>query len=291
MGRMNPSPTITLLTDFGLQDAYVGVMKGVLLRLCPRARLADLTHDIAPQNVRQAAYTLWSAYRYFPPNTVFLVVVDPGVGTPRAPIAVATSHGHFVAPDNGVLSYTLRELEVHHVACLDNATYHLQPTSRTFHGRDIFSPAAAYLACGVPLTELGTPQTDWQQLAPPILHAEGALLRGEVLHIDHFGNVITSLGRMDWVDMHTLRLTPAFGVKTAPSLGFSAQRCTVTVGGHALHGVQSTYGAVPVGTLAALVGSSGMLEIGVNQGNAAQRLGVTLGDEVTLTLHADRPKT
>ncbi len=287
MGHMNAQPTIMLLTDFGLQDAYVGVMKGVLLRLCPRARQADLTHAIAPQNVRQAAYTLWSAYRYFPPDTVFLVVVDPGVGTSRAPIAVQTSHGHFVAPDNGVLSYTLRELEVRRVVRLDNPTYHLQPTSRTFHGRDIFSPAAAYLACGVPIAELGTSQDGWQQLAPPILHAEGALLRGEVLHIDHFGNVITSIGRLDWTNVHTLHLTPAFGVDTASALDFSAQRCTVTVGGRALHGVQPTYGAVSVGTLAALVGSSGMLEIGVNQGHAAQTLGVTLGDEVTLTLHAD----
>ncbi len=285
---MNTSPTITLLTDFGLQDAYVGVMKGVLLSLCPRAHLVDLTHAVAPQNVRQAAYTLWSATRYFPPHTIFLVVVDPGVGTSRAPIAVETSHGYFVAPDNGVLSYALRESEVRRVVRLDNAAYHLQPTSRTFHGRDIFSPAAGYLAAGVPIAELGTAQDDWQQLAPPILHAEGALLRGEVLHMDHFGNVITSIGRLDWLDGHTLHLTPAFGVSTATPLDFSAQRCTVTLGGRALHGVQPTYGAVAVGTLTALVGSSGMLEIGVNQGNAAQTLGVTLGDEVTLTLHAER---
>ena len=287
MGRMNTPPTITLLTDFGLQDAYVGVMKGVLLRLCPDARLADLTHAVAPQNVRQAAYTLWSAYRYFPLHTVFLVVVDPGVGTSRAPVAVATSHGYFVAPDNGVLGYVLREVDVRQVVRLDNVDYHLHPTSRTFHGRDIFSPAAAYLACGVPITELGTPQDDWQQLAPPILHAEGALLRGEVLHIDHFGNVITSIGRLDWTDAHTLHLSPAFGVRTASALDFSAQYCTVTAGGRALHGVQPTYGAVPVGALTALVGSSGMLEIGVNQGHAAQTLGVALGDPITLTLHAE----
>ncbi len=287
MGRMNAQPTIAILTDFGLQDAYVGVMKGVLLRLCPSARLADLTHAILPQNVRQAAYTLWSAYRYFPPQTVFLVVVDPGVGTPRAPIAVQTAQGCFVAPDNGVLSYALRELEVRAAVRLENPTYQLQPTSHTFHGRDIFSPAAAYLACGVPIAELGPPLENWQQLPPPTLRAENGLLRGEVLHIDRFGNVITSIGRLSWKDAHTLHLAPAFGAQTAPALDFSAQRCAVRFRGHTLQGVQPTYGAVPVGTLTALVGSSGMLELGINQGNAARALGAALGDEVTVALRAE----
>ncbi len=195
---MNPTPAIALLTDFGLTDAYVGTMKGVMLSICPAARLIDLTHAVEPQNIRQAAYLLLTAYRYFPPQTVFLVVVDPGVGTARQPIAVETDHGFYVAPDNGVLSYVLSQVQIRQQVILQNPAYQLPAASQTFHGRDIFSPAAAHLANGVPITDLGPAVARIERLPDPLLKISAEQVCGEVLHIDHFGNVITSIGRLIW---------------------------------------------------------------------------------------------
>ena len=279
---------IALLTDFGLSDAYVGIMKGVMLSICPTARLIDITHDIAPQNVRQAAYVLMTAYRYFPPNTVFLIVVDPGVGTAREPVAVETDHGVFVAPDNGVLSYVLAEREVRRSVILQNPTYQLSGVSQTFHGRDIFSPAAAHLANNIPMDELGSALPDLVRLDTPRLDVEtthGTIqIHGEVLHIDHFGNVITSIGQMNWRDEQTLQLAPRFGKSNQNLPSVIAERCQVTIGEQTLSPIRSTYGAVPPGTLMPLIGSSGHLEIGMNQGNAALTIQAALGDAVTVTV-------
>ncbi|MBN2303201.1 MAG: SAM-dependent chlorinase/fluorinase [Anaerolineae bacterium] len=275
--------TIALLTDFGLSDSYVGVMKGVMLSICPSARLIDLTHAIQPQNIRQAAYVLLTAYRYFSPDTVFLIVVDPGVGTPREPIAVQTHHGIYVAPDNGVLSYVLAHLEIERAVMLHNPDYHLPGISHTFHGRDIFSPAAAHLANGTPITELGPPINNLITLNTPVLAITSPRhICGEVLHIDHFGNIITSIGFLAWTTPDTLELTPQFGQNHPTLPAFRANDWHIIVGSQQLKGIRRSYGAVPPGTLAALVGSSGQLEIGVNQGSAAQALGVTLGDPVAL---------
>lgn len=279
---MNTTPLIAILTDFGLSDAYVGTMKGVALSICPPAQLVDLTHAIQPQNVRQAAYVLLTAYRHFPPHTVFLVVIDPGVGTDREPIAVATDHGMYVAPNNGVLSYVLPNLGVQHAVVLQNDAYTQPGRSATFHGRDIFSPAAAYLARGVPITEFGPTVPELVVLPDPRLEIGPQRITGEVLHIDHFGNVITSIGQLQWTAPDALELVPQFGPDRAVVRPVDAARSRITAGAHTLDAIHRTYGAVPPGSMTALVGSSGQLEIGVNQGSAAQQLGAALGDTITL---------
>lgn len=277
---MPTQPLIALLTDFGLEDAYVGVMKGVMLGICPSAQLVDLSHAVAPQDVRGAAYLLLTAYRYFSPDTVFLVVVDPGVGTARAPIAVETDYGRYVAPDNGVLSYALAQVRIRRAVRLENPRYARPEISRTFHGRDIFSPAAAHLACGLPLDRLGPPVGDLVRLPAPRLTVGARAIQGEVLHADHFGNVITSIGRLAWLDDRTLRLTPQFGEDLPRDL--AAAECGLTVAGHALTGIHPTYGAAAPGDALLLVGSSGQLEIGINQGSAARAFGLKPGDALAL---------
>ncbi len=277
-------PIIALLTDFGLADAYVGIMKGVMLGVCPTARLVDLTHDIQPQNVRQAAYVLLTAYRFFPPDTVFLVVVDPGVGTARAPIAVETAYGRFVAPDNGVLSYVLQETPPRQVVTLTERRFHLPEVSQTFHGRDIFSPVAAHLAQGTPLTAFGPLRENLVTLPPPRLSGDAGQIVGEVLHIDRFGNLITSIGRLTWENEERLQFSPRFGAQINVSVALAATACRVQIGGYHAGPIRRTYGAVPAGEVAALVGSAGQLEIGVNQGNAADLLGAAIGDPVVLHL-------
>ncbi|NDJ76310.1 MAG: SAM-dependent chlorinase/fluorinase [Chloroflexi bacterium] len=279
---MNKPSIIAVLTDFGLSDAYVGTMKGIVLSLCPTARIVDLTHDIRPQNVKQAAYVLLTAYRFFPPGTVFLVVVDPGVGTQRKPIAVQTDRGLFVAPDNGVLSYVLSVVELQAAVVLDNSDYHLPDVSATFHGRDLFSPVAAHLANGMRLESLGSALDQLKHLPEPLLEVALPDIRGEVLHTDHFGNIITSIGHLRWIGADRLQLIPEFGPDQAACYELDAAACRVTVGSHTLHRIRTTYGAVPVQRLTSLVGSSGQLEIGMNRGKAARTLAVSIGDSITL---------
>jgi len=278
---MNKIPIIALLTDFGLSDAYVGTMKGVMLAICPTAHLVDISHAVQPQNVRQAAYVLLTAFRHFPPDTIFLIVVDPGVGTAREPVAVQTNHGIFVAPDNGVLTFVLPHVKVQQTAILKNPAYRLPTASQTFHGRDIFSPAAAHLATGVPVDALGPALPALKQLPEPCLDIAPAHIHGEVLHIDHFGNIITSIGQLVWTTSDTLELDPQFGPRTSSPRTLYAT-CRVTIGNQMLETIRMTYGDVSPGTLTALVGSSGQLEIGMNQGNAAQALDVLIGDTVSV---------
>jgi S-adenosylmethionine hydrolase len=282
---MKPYPIITLLTDFGLSDAYVGTMKGVILSICPEARLIDLTHAIQPQNVRQAAYVLLTAFRHFPPHTIFLVVVDPGVGTARDPIAVATDHGIFVAPNNGVLSFVLRHVQVSHSAVLQNPEYRLEVVSQTFHGRDIFCPAAAHLANQVAVTAFGPPPAELVTLPDPHLTITPSQIRGEVLHVDHFGNIVTSIGRLEWTGPDTIHLEPQFGRDhdLLPPL-LDVARCTVTIKDQTIPAIHKTYDDVSPGTLTALIGSAGQLEIGVNQGSAAECLAASIGDPVAVNM-------
>jgi S-adenosyl-L-methionine hydrolase (adenosine-forming) len=277
------NPTIALLTDFGTEDIYVGVMKGVIRGICPQARLLDITHAIEPQHVRRAAFALLNAYRYFPAGTVFLVVVDPGVGGPRMPVAVRAGDYFFVAPDNGILSYALATLESSKVAALSNPAYQLRQVSNTFHGRDIFAPAAAHLANGVALEVLGEMYDRLVQLPTPAFSVEGRRVTGEVLDIDRFGNVITSIGHLRRVTPERLTLKPVFG-QGAPSVPVRATDAVVTVHNHVLRSICSTYGEVPRGELLALVGSNSYLELASNQGNAAQRLDVEIGDRVELEI-------
>lgn len=283
---MEQRPLVTLMTDFGTADGYVGTMKGVILGIVPGARLVDISHQIAPQNVRQAAYVLYTAYPFFPQHTVHLVVVDPGVGSARRPIALHTPVGTFVGPDNGVLSYVMARERVGAIVELAAPRYRLSQVSHTFHGRDIFAPAAAHLAAGVPIAALGPPVHDPVLIPPPRLETIPGGLVGEVMHADHFGNVITSLGLLEW-EGDALALAPAFGQagdKAHVPERFEAKNVVVEVVGREIAGVCRTYADVEPGQVLALVGSEGHLEIAVREGNAAQRLGLQPGERVIVRL-------
>ncbi|MGD2145658.1 MAG: SAM-dependent chlorinase/fluorinase [Anaerolineae bacterium] len=284
---MSTQSIITLTTDFGVADGYVGTMKGVILDVAPSTQLVDITHEIAPQNVRQTAYVLYTACPFFPPHAVHLVVVDPGVGSLRRPIAARSTWGLFVGPDNGVFSYVLAAGDVgqavgQEVVELADPRYRLSHVSHTFHGRDIFAPAAAHLAAGVPLEQLGPPVSDPVLLPLPRLELGRHVIRGEVLHADHFGNVITSIGRLLWVQ-GDLALEPVFQEAVGPEIRFGAGSALVTVGGQEIARLHRTYADVEHGQLLALVGSEGHLEIAVREGSGADELGLKPGDPVELS--------
>jgi S-adenosylmethionine hydrolase len=276
------SGLIALLTDFGITDTYVGVMKGVMLRIAPQVQFVDLTHAVQPQNVRQAAFALLNSYRFFPPETLFLVVVDPGVGSTRKPIAARTEDYLFVAPDNGVLSYALHEAETVQVVELNNSDYHLANVSGSFHGRDIFAPGAAHLAAGVPLDKLGTLLEQLVLLPEPTLQVEGKRITGEVMHVDHFGNIITSIGLLRWGAPGRLTLNTRFG--DSLSLPIPAVASVITVGKQIIYGIQRSYAEVGRGDALVLVGSSGYLELSVTQGSLAGRIGSQIGDRVEVQI-------
>ncbi len=256
------TPAITLLTDFGDQDGYVGVMKGVIVGICPTVRILDLTHAVPPQNIAAARFTLLQTYRYFPPGTIHTVVVDPGVGTARRAIAVQTATGYFVGPDNGVLSGVLEEEEAIAAVALTCPAYWRTPQpSPTFHGRDIFAPVAAHLAAGVPLAALGPAiaPAGLLRLTLPTPQITDTLMIGHVQHVDYFGNLITTL-KGD-------RLA-------ARSWQLQVGQITMPVG--------QTYGDVPIGHAIAIVGSHGWVEIAVNGSSAQARLRLRVGDEIRL---------
>lgn len=256
---------ITLLTDFGDRDAYVGILKGVIARLNPTVSLIDLTHQIPPQDILAARFNLLNSYAYFPPGTVHLVVVDPGVGTHRRAIAVEFGRGFLVGPDNGVLSGVLQQETVITGVELTNPRYWLTPNpSQTFHGRDIFAPVAAYLARGIPLHDLGQPLDPTTLAASPL--SSGQLTEadgnGVIQYIDHYGNLIANIPAPPW-DRWTVRVQLPNG---QPRILEN----------------QPTYGAVSPGSLLTLAGSHGWIEIAINGGSAAQALGVRVGDAVTV---------
>ncbi len=269
---------IALLTDFGTTDTYVGVMKGVMLGICPDAQLIDLMHAIEPQNVKQAAFVLLNGSRYFPAGTTFLVVVDPGVGSSRKAIAMRVGDYTFIAPDNGVLSYVVRELGAAQAFELSDPAYWLSGTSTTFHGRDIFAPAAAHAAAGVALKQFGEVVSDPVMLDDPMVDVSEMQIKGEVLHIDHFGTAVTSVGLLKWSAPAQLTLDPCFGVEQ--SLSFAMQNAVVRVSDQTLNGIKHTYAEAARGEALALVGSSGYLELSINQGSFAAQFGVRIGDKV-----------
>jgi len=256
-------PIITLTTDFGQADGYAGAMKGIILGICPEANVVDISHEIRPQAVRQAAYVLSTVTPHFPTGTVHLVVVDPGVGSDRRPIAVRCGRATFVAPDNGVLSLALA-LDPPQAAVQLRAE---QPISATFHGRDLFAPAAARLACGRELAQMGEPISPAGLASLPDLgpqrQSDGSWL-GQIVHVDRFGNLISDIA------------VPASGERSAER----DSRAAVWVGKERIAGVIRTYSEVAPGALVAYVGSSGQVEIAVRDGSAAARLGVGVGDAV-----------
>ncbi|NWG10082.1 MAG: SAM-dependent chlorinase/fluorinase, partial [Nitrososphaerales archaeon] len=248
----------------------------------PATPLIDLTHAIAPQNVRQAAFVLWTAYRYFPADTVFLVVVDPGVGSARHPVAVDTAQGRFVGPDNGVFSEVLTELGAWRAVAIEPERLGLPEPSGTFHGRDVFAPAAARLACGDPIAALGSPVEKLVMLEPPRLVLTHHTIEGEVIYVDHFGNAVTSIGRCFWHQEGLIRLQPRLK-PDAPSIVFPAA-AVVRAGSRTFQGIARTYTQVPPGQPTPLINSAAQLEIAVNQGNAQQTLGLAVGERVVVEI-------
>ena len=270
---------VTLLTDFGTTDGYVAAMKGVMLRLCPQARLVDITHVLPPQDVRHAAFSLYNAARFFPPGSVHLAVVDPGVGTQRRPLAVHAGGMFYVGPDNGLFSLVMKEPFT--AIELNNSVYFRQKTdiSPTFHGRDIFAPVAAHLASGVPLMELGLPVVDPIRLHFPMISLRFPFeIVGEVLYLDRFGNAVTNIGVLQW-EAQGLRLVPLFAEEREPR--FLQPPLSVECESRVLP-LLRTYGEVARGGALALLSSNGFLEVAVRNGDAGADLGLLPGDSVVL---------
>lgn len=259
-------PWITLLTDFGLKDSYVGVMKGVIASVAPQARVIDICHEISPQDVQSASFQLGTAYSHFPPNTIHVVVIDPGVGGHRRAIALDFGVFKVVGPDNGVFSSLLQQSDPLKGVVLDNSTYwyQLNPSS-TFHGRDIFAPAAAYLSQGLPMAQLGSvlELSTLNRLSTKPWENKESGGRGMIQSIDHFGNLITNIPASALV-----------GARQSWSLEFHQ---TVVIG-------RSTYGEVALGQSLALVGSHGWLELAINGGNAQAYFNASLRDPVELKI-------
>jgi S-adenosylmethionine hydrolase len=265
-------PVITLTTDFGLADPYVASIKGVILSLNPKALIIDVSHAVRPQRIEQGAFLLQASLPYFPPGSIHVAVVDPGVGTERRAIALRTPSGTFVGPNNGILSPALpddirsgageasgrvRLPEAASGVALTYPTYHRQPVSDTFHGRDIFAPAAAHLSLDLPLSDLGEPVEEMIALAPFRARRESdGACKGRIVHIDVFGNLITDVRGEDLV----------------------SARLIVEVRGQQIPGLKHTYASGE--GLTALVGSSGFLEIALSGGSAVAALGVDMGEPV-----------
>ena len=256
---------ITLLTDFGLRDPYVAEMKAVILGISPDATIVDISHEVRKFDIRMGAFILEQAARCFPDGTVHVAVVDPGVGMERRPIVVETNRKLYVGPDNGLLMLSALKDDVRSIRKITNPTYMLEKVSRTFHGRDIFSCAAAHLANGVPPADFG-PKIDnpvVPQFAQPRFFADEII--GEVIHIDGFGNVITNISLNDLGKM---------GIKEGGEI-------TINLNGKMMKlRLCLAYGEVSTGDPLSIIGSSGFLEVAVNQGNAAQELNVETGDPV-----------
>ncbi len=260
--------TISLTTDFGNQDGFVGVMKGVIWGIAPDAHVADITHDIPPQNIRLGAYALWRVVPYFPPGSVHIAVIDPGVGTQRRPIGLKIGEQQFIVPDNGLITPILEEgersgkrIEMVH---LNNPKYWLENVSHTFHGRDIFAPTGAHLAAGVPIENLGDPIEDPVRIdfSHPIKRDYG--WEAHITIIDVFGNLTTDL--------------PAEAV-------LGADDVKIRLGDHSIDGLVYSYGHRPQGELVALVDSENFIEIGAVNGSAAQVTGAKIGNKVEVILN------
>ncbi len=251
---------VTLLTDFGLGDGYTGILQGVIYRIAPDARIIDISHQIRPQNVHEAGLVLNRSYPFFPEGTVHVIVVDPGVGTARRPIAARLGSQFFVCPDNGLITSALEQTEKSgapvEIVHLDQPRFWLEQVSSVFHGRDIFSPVAAHLANGVALREVGSPISDPVRLPPRLPETIPNGRRGEVIAVDHFGNLSTNLSPQDLADI---------------------VRPRVRVGGQVIVGLVGTFGDRSPGDLVALMDSDGMLAIAIVQGSAQSSLGLQVG--------------
>lgn len=259
---------IVLMTDFGNSGNYVGTIKGVLAKIAPDTPVLDLTHDIPPFDILEGALTLYQSYQFFPENSIFVVVVDPGVGSPRKPILAKTNHYTFIAPDNGLLTWVLAYEQEAVLFHLDNPKYHLPLVSGTFHGRDIFAPVAAHRSNGVDILKLGSPLDDYRKLKECFPVTQGKQISGKVIVIDRFGNAVTNIHRQ-WVQ--------STFPKGKFSLSLKGKRRKP------LKKLSHHYGEGKIGEIMMLFGSSNFLEISVNQGSAAEKLKINRGQEVILS--------
>lgn len=261
------SPIITLTTDYGTSDHLVGVLKGVILKIQPEVHIVDINHSVVPFDVLDGALAIGAAYLYFPPRTVHVVVVDPGVGTPRRPILAIANNQYFIAPDNGVLSLVYERenpVTVHHIT---SEHYFLRPASTTFHGRDIFAPVAAWLTKNWQADAFGEIIEDHMRFALPKAKTQDGTLRGAILRVDHFGNLMTN-----------------FTIENLPEAMRRSGPIAMTVGGKPVKQFVETFAQGPAGEPVALLGSSGFIEIAVNKGNASRALVASRGAEVILQL-------
>jgi S-adenosyl-L-methionine hydrolase (adenosine-forming) len=259
-------PIITLTTDFGTNDHLVGAMKGVILNINPAARIVDINHHVAPFDILDGALAIANVYRYFPPRTIHVVVVDPGVGTERRPLLVSGEKQYFIAPDNGVLSmiFERESCTVRHITA---EHYFLSPVSPTFHGRDVFAPTAAWLAKAWQSEAFGEEITDHVKFTMPKAKPAGQAVKGVVLRVDVFGNLMTNLTTED-----------------VPAEAVTSGAIKLSVNGKEVRRIATTFALGTAGEPIAVFGSAGYLEIAVNRGNAARTLGVNRGAEVTLDL-------
>ena len=261
-------PIITLTTDFGSNDHFVGAMKGVILEIVPDAQIVDICHAVQAFDVLDGALTISQAYSYFPTRTVHVVVVDPGVGTARRPIVASSDKYHFVAPDNGVLSLVYAREARMHVRHITSEHYFLQPVSNTFHARDIFSPVAAYLAKEVDGLKFGDEVEDFVRFSAPKPKAvDENRMRGVVLKVDRFGNLVTNVSPQD-----------------APMLFAAGKAFKIVVGNREITEIHSAYAEGAPGEVFGVLGSMGFLEIATNRGAAAQLTGAGKGSDVTIIL-------
>lgn len=256
---------ITLLTDFGFSDSYVGVMKGVISSICPKAKVVDICHEVAPQSVEEAAFLLMTSYAYFPRGAIHCVVVDPGVGSARKIVLVHTRRYFFLAPDNGVLSWALSKEDVTDIYQVTNDRFFLKPVSRTFHGRDIFAPVAASLESGIQPEKFGKLVTHIHRISFPEVKLKPGALLGQVIYVDRFGNLITNIH-----ESYVRKLKHKGAI-----VGVKGKKAPV---------VFHSYSSVRQGALSALVGSTGFLEIAKNQGSAARSLNAGRGTRVEVKI-------
>ena len=262
-------PIVTLTTDFGLSDHFVGAIKGVILNLNPEAEIIDISHEVRSHDILDGAFTIAQAYRFFPNHTIHMVVVDPGVGSQRRPILVSAGIYRFICPDNGVLSFILAREEEHEVRHVTSDYYFLSPVSNTFHARDIFAPIAGWLSRGVELAKFGDPITDYVRFAVPRPKAVNEkTVKGVVLKVDRFGNAITNISAQD---------VPLLFQQNPPPFRITAGKGEITK-------LNQFYAQSAPGDLFAIVGSGGYLELATNRGSAARLLGVDRGTEVGVFL-------
>ena len=261
-----PLPLITLTTDFGTSDHFVGVMKGVILGIAPHARIVDITHEVPPFEITEGAFVIAQAYQYFPKKSIHVIVVDPGVGSSRRPILAEIAGQYFIAPDNGVLSMLYTRHEKNKVRHISVEKYFWHPVSQTFHGRDVFAPVAAHLASGVPSARFGKLIDDYVKLYFDKPTRTGKRVwTGVVLKVDRFGNLITNLRAEEFPDLPVRPFELTAGLRQISRLASNFSEC-------------------PPGELFVVRGSSGYLEVAVSQGSAAKLLGVASGSPVELTV-------